>query len=129
MRVQNGPSPQIRIFFRKPANEPYFFHSRLSTCQKSQSDINLLVKYWRLKKYWNLIGWEPFLPFNWEPDFSKACSFLRMLMNHKNFHFTQIPDKINDFLKKYKKHVFEPFWSFLVGFAWSGWRTQLYMGP
>ena len=36
-------------FFRKPVNQPCFFHSRLSTCQKSKSDINLLVKYWWLK--------------------------------------------------------------------------------
>ena len=33
-------------FFRKPINEPCFFYSCLSTCQKSKSDINLLVKYW-----------------------------------------------------------------------------------
>ena len=32
-------------FFRKPVNEPCSFHSCLSTCQKSKSDINLLVKY------------------------------------------------------------------------------------
>ena len=36
-------------FFRKPVNETYFFHSCLSTCQKSKWDINLLVKYWRSK--------------------------------------------------------------------------------
>ena len=36
-------------FFRKPVNEPCSFHSCLSTCQKSKSDINLFVKYWRLK--------------------------------------------------------------------------------
>ena len=36
-------------FFRKPVNEPCFFHSCLSTCHKSKSDIYLLVKYWRLK--------------------------------------------------------------------------------
>ena len=36
-------------FFRKPVNEPCFFHSCLSTCQKSKPDINLLVKYWLLK--------------------------------------------------------------------------------
>ena len=36
-------------FFRKPVNEPCFFHSCLSTCQKSKSDINLLLKYWWLK--------------------------------------------------------------------------------
>ena len=32
-------------FIRKPVNEPRFFHSCLSTCQKSKSDINLLVTY------------------------------------------------------------------------------------
>ena len=47
--AQNGPFPQMRIFFRKPVNEPCFFHSCLSTCQKSKPDINLLVKYWLLK--------------------------------------------------------------------------------
>ena len=41
--------PKWEFFFRKPVNEPCFFHSCLSTCQKSKSDINLLVKYWRLK--------------------------------------------------------------------------------
>ena len=43
------PIPPNENLFRKPANEPCFFHSCLSTCQKSKSDINLLVKYWRLK--------------------------------------------------------------------------------
>ena len=43
--AQNGPFPQMRIFFKKPVNEPCFFHSCLSTCQKSKSDIDLLVKY------------------------------------------------------------------------------------
>ena len=47
--AQNGPFPQMRIFFKKPVNEPCFFHSCLSTCQKSKSNINLLVKYWQLK--------------------------------------------------------------------------------
>ena len=36
-------------FFKKPVNEPCFFHSCLSKCQKSKSDIYLLVKYRRLK--------------------------------------------------------------------------------
>ena len=40
--------PRI-FFFRKPVNEPCFFYSCLSTCQKSKSDINLLVKYWWFK--------------------------------------------------------------------------------
>ena len=39
--AQNGPFPQMRFFC--------FFYSCLSTCQKSKSDINLLVKYWWLK--------------------------------------------------------------------------------
>ena len=32
-------------FFRKPFHETCFFHSCLFTCQKSKSDINLLLKY------------------------------------------------------------------------------------
>ena len=46
-----GPKWSISLnenFFRKTI-EPCSFHSCLSTCQKSKSDINLLVKYWRLK--------------------------------------------------------------------------------
>ena len=39
------PISPNKNFFRKPVNEPCFFHSCLSTCQKSESDINLLVKY------------------------------------------------------------------------------------
>ena len=42
--------PQIIFFFfRKAVNEPCFFFSCLSTCQKSKWDINLLMSYWRLK--------------------------------------------------------------------------------
>ena len=36
-------------FFRKSVNESCFFHSYLSTCQKSKPDINILVKHWWLK--------------------------------------------------------------------------------
>ena len=69
-----------------------------------------------IKEYWNLIGQEPFLAITWE--FSQACCFRRMLMNHKNFHFAQIPDKTNDasFLKSPKTMFlgqFDNFWSFL----------------
>ena len=68
-----------------------------------------------IKEYWNLIGRETFLAITWEPDFSQACSFRRMLMNHKNFHFTQIPDKTNDmiFLKSPKTMFLGHFWPFL----------------
>ena len=67
-----------------------------------------------IKEYWNLIGREQFLVITWQPDFSRACSFHRMLMNHKNFRFTQIPDKTNDmvFLKS-PKTIIDHFWSFL----------------
>ena len=47
-----GPKQPIcpnENFFRKPVNKPCSFHSSLSTCQKSKSDIHLLMKYWRLK--------------------------------------------------------------------------------
>ena len=104
-------------FFRKPFHETCFFHSCLFTCQKSKSDINLLLKYWRLKN--TEISMEPFLAITWEPDFSQACSFRRMSMNHKNFHFTQIPDKTNDiiFLKSPKTLFLHHFWPFLVIFV------------
>ena len=35
--------------FRKPVNKSCSFHSCLSTFQKSKSDINLSIKYWRLR--------------------------------------------------------------------------------
>ena len=41
--------PKWDFFFCKPVNQPCFFHSCLSTCQKSKPDINLLVKYSWLK--------------------------------------------------------------------------------
>ena len=47
--VPKWPISPNKNFFRKPVNEPCFFYSCLSTCQKSKSDTNLLVKYWWLK--------------------------------------------------------------------------------
>ena len=83
-----------------------------------------------IKEYWNLIGQEPFLAITWEPDFSQACSFRRMLMNHKNFHFTQIPDKTNDmiFLKS-PRTIFGHFCPLGIFSKKSGCHTQLDMGP
>ena len=77
------------------------------------SSINEILT---IKEYWNLIGQE----LDWEPDFPQACSFCRMFMNHKNFCFTQIPDKTNDsiFLKSPKTLFLGLFWPFLVIFAW-----------
>ena len=45
-----------------------------------------------------------------------------MLINHKNFHLTQNPDKTNDaiFLKSPKTMFLDHFWLFLVIFDW--WR-------
>ena len=66
-----------------------------------------------IKEYWTLIGREPFLAIiTWEPDFSQACSFWRMLKDHKNFRFTTISDKTKNliFLKCPKTLVFDPFW-------------------
>ena len=48
--AQNGPFAQMRIFFSENLlMELVPFILPISTCQKSKSDINLLVKYWRLK--------------------------------------------------------------------------------
>ena len=68
-----------------------------------------------IKEYWNLIGWEPFLSITWELDFSQAYNFPRMLMDHKNFNFTQTPDKTNDviLLKSPKTIFLGHFWPFL----------------
>ena len=93
-----------------------YLHAKIKVRYLSISEILTI------KEYWNLIGREQFLAITWEPDFSQACSFRRMLMNHKNFHFTQIPDKTNDmiFLKSPKTMFLGHFWPFLVIFAWWG---------
>ena len=88
-----------------------------------------------IKESWNLIGQEPFLAITWKLDFSQAFNFRRMLMNHNNFHFTQIPEKINDmiFLKSPKTMFSGHFRSFLPdGEFFQKIRlchTQLYMDP
>ena len=76
--------------------------------------IKSLSEVLMIKGYCNLIGQEPFLAVTWELDFPQACSFRRMLMNHNNFHFTQIPDKTNDmiFLKSPKIMFLSHFSSF-----------------
>ena len=66
-----------------------------------------------MQNFWAQIGPFPQMRIFENQIFSQGCSFCRMLMNQKNFHFTQIPGKTNDiiFLKspKTKNHVFEPF--------------------
>ena len=84
---------------------------------------NINIRYWciseilMVKEYWNLIGQQPFLAIAWESDFSQACSFRRILMNHKNFHFTQIPDKTMWFSLTVQKPCFGAIFDH---FAWSG---------
>ena len=107
--------PKRNFFFRKPVNKPCSYPLCLSAFQKSKTDINLFMKYWRFIEYWNLISWEPFLAITWEPDFSQACSFCRILKDNKNFRFTPTPDKTNDlfFLKSPKTSflaLFDHFW-------------------
>ena len=113
-----GLFAQTKFFFRKPVNKPCSYPLCLSACQKSKTDNNLFMKYWRFIKYWNLISWEPFLAITWEPDFSQACSFCRILKDNKNFRFTPTPDKTNNlfFLKSPKTSFFGSFWPFLTSF-------------
>ena len=116
-RAQNGPFPQMRIFSENLLMSLIcFIHAYLQA--KNQSQILIYYEILTIKENWNLIGQKPFLAVTWEPDFSQACSFRKMLMNYKNFHFTQIPYKTNDviFFKRPKTMFlghFWPFWSFL----------------
>ena len=70
--------------------------------------------------------------------FPKHAVFAERLLNHKNFRFTQIPEKTNDmiFLISPKTLSLDHFWSFLVFYAHGDFfqkiqhfHTQLYMGP
>ena len=118
-------------FFKKTVNEPCsltdFLKKTLIWANRYIPKIKK-VRYYSIneiltiKEYWNLIGQEQFLVITWEPDFSQACSFRRMLINHKNFRFTQIPDKTNGmiFLKSPKTLFLDHFWLFLVFF--DRWR-------
>ena len=91
-----------------------------------------------IKEYWNLTGQEPFLFVTWEPDFSQACSFRKVLMNHNNFQFTQIPDKTNDMIFLKSPETIQKVWVIFGHFCLMGifskksqysCHTQLYMGP
>ena len=98
--VQNGPFPQMRIFSEN-------FSTRLVSFIHAY--LNAKYQILMIKEYWYFIGREPFLSLTWELDFPQACSLHSMLINHKNFDFTQIPGKTNDLLKNSKNHVFGPF--------------------
>ena len=115
--AQNSPIARIRIFSENLlisfvlSFKPIY----MSKIKVRYSSINEILT---IKEYWNLISQEHFLALTWEPDFSQACSFCRMLINHKNFRFTQIPDKTNDmiFLKSPKTLFLGHFWLFFGHF-------------
>ena len=105
-----GPFPQTRIFFFFQKTWKWaLFLSFLSTCQKSKSDINLLVKYWRLKN----------TEISLAENYNLRTGFFLSVLFLKNVHLTQIPDKSNDeiFLKSTKTMFLVYFWPFLVIFA------------
>ena len=107
--AQNGPFAQMR-FFQKTYQWALSFSFMPIYMPKIKLRYSSISEILTIKEYWNLIGREPFLAITWEPDF---------LINHKNFHFTQIPDKTNDmvFLKSPKIMFWEHFWPFLIIFA------------
>ena len=111
--IQNGQFSRLRFFSENLLISLVpFIHAYIHAKNQCQILINEILT---IKEYWNLIGREPFLATNSE-------SFCKMLMNHKNFHLIQIPDKTNDtiFLKSPKTLFLGQFWPFLVIFAWWG---------
>ena len=86
-----------------------FIHAYLYAKNQSQILFYSITFYeiLTIKEYRNLIDRDPFLAITSEPDFSQACSFHRMLMKQKNFHFTQMLDKTNDVIfSKSPKNLF-----------------------
>ena len=83
-----------------------------------------------IKEYWDFFGQELFLAITREPDFPNACSFSRMLKDHKNFRFTPIPDKTNDmiFLKTCLLAFFDHFDIIFLKKVWLC-HIKLSMGP
>ena len=116
------PNSPNENFFQKTCSWALFLSFMPICLPKIKVRCLSITEILTIKEYWNPIGWEQFLAITWEPDFSQACSFRRMLMNHKNFRFTQIPDKTNDmiFSKSPKTLFLGHFWPFLVIFAWWG---------
>ena len=116
-------------FFHKTCWWALFFSFMATYMPKIKVRYTSISEILTIKEYWNLIGPEPFLAITWEPDFFQACSFRRLLMNHKNFHFTQIPDKTNHLIfLNCPKTVFGPILLIFSDF-FQNCHTQLYMGP
>ena len=111
-----------------------FIHAYLHA--KNQSQI--LMKYWRLKNTEISLAKSHFWLQLENQIFPKHAVFAERLLNHKNFRFTQIPEKTNDmiFLISPKTLSLDHFWSFLVFYAHGDFfqkiqyfHTQLYMRP
>ena len=85
--------PQINFF---PENVLMSLVSFIHVYLHAKNQSQILIYKWNtddlriLKSHWLRVNFA----FIWELDFSQVCSFLRMLMIHKNFDFTQIPDKL-----------------------------------
>ena len=103
--TQNEPIFLNDFFFKKPINKPCSYYSFLYTFQKSNSKINLLMKYWLLKNTEISLGKKHF----GHKVRTRFC--YRMLKDYKKFRFAPIPDKNNDliFLKSPKTLLFGPF--------------------
>ena len=112
--AQSGPFTSNNFFFRKPVNEPCFFYSCLSTCQKSKSDINLSVKYWWFKNTEISLAESHFCLYLRSRFFS-SMQFSQDVNEPWELYFTQIPGKTNDmiFLKSPKTMFFGHVWPFL----------------
>ena len=107
-RAQNDPFVLNKVFLVQSNTITFIFLLALFIVQTLKKFLP------QIQRYWNLIGQETFSAKTWEPDFYQAWGFPRMLMNHKNFHFTQIPVKNNDviFLKSSKTLVLGHLWPF-----------------
>ena len=92
----------------------HYFHVYLHW-KKSKSQVNVLMKYWQLKKIEILLVKSIFC-HNLRTRFSKACkaifskaSFHRKLQGHKCFHFLSFPEKtIFSSIKKKKDSPYGP---------------------
>ena len=137
-RAQNGPFVMNKIFLvqtiiitfiylltlfivqnLKKFFQPCFFHSCLSTCQKSKSDINLLVKYWQLNNTKISLAESDFWLYLENQIFPKHAVFAECQWTIRTFilHKFQTKPVTWDFLKSPKTMFLGHFWPFLVIFA------------
>ena len=113
--AQNGPFTQMKFFF--PENLLIRLVHFIYAYHHAKNQSQVLIYQWNI--YNKIMKADWLRASTWESDFSQACSLCRMLMNHKNFCFTQIPDKTDDvnFLKSSQTLFLGHFRPFLVIFA------------